>query len=127
MTLIHSSESSHIAASTPAISASKRMTKPYLRQCNAYFRLNKVINKDFWREIRQLHSLLSDGFSSAFMHLHPLSVWRSHSRSHLSDTRREGRSAYFGREYGSATNCHTFFRFCHTLLPLANMHSHQAQ
>src|SRR6266567_3185124 len=66
-----------------------------------------------------VHTLLSDGLSSAFMHLHTLSVWRSHSRSHPSDARREERSAYFGRGYGSAANCHTFFRFCHTLLPLA--------
>ena len=27
--------------------------------------------------------------------------------------------AVFRRKCGSATNCHTFFRFCHTLLPFA--------
>ena len=53
------------------------------------------------------------------MHLYTLNVWRSHLRNHLSNARREAHLACFGRECGSATNCHTFFRFCHTQLLLA--------
>ena len=66
-----------------------------------------------------VHPLLSDAFSRAFMRLCPLNVWRSHSRSHLSDATREARSEHFGRGYGSATYCHTSFWFCHTQLLFA--------